>query len=411
MLAARENASKYQVLSSNTYREKLFRVFFQKLIASVERGHLTIVLPSGEQVTHQAAQPGGQGVIFFHNWRAIRRTIIYGGLGFVDSFIDGDWSSPDLAALLTLVAQAGTNDLNWVTKGFLPLRLWARVKHLSNANTRWRSRRNIKFHYDLGNWFFRLWLDRDMIYSSALYSHPDQTLEEAQAAKLTRIVELLDLKGGDDVLEIGCGWGALAVRLARDGAKVTGFTLSAEQLRHARKLAEKEKLLGSVDFQLKDYRDASGQFDRIVSIEMLEAVGEAYWPLYFDTLYRHTKPGGKIVVQTITIAEKYWPNYRRNVDFIQRHMFPGGMLPTKTIVNEQARCAGLRLISCETFGESYALTLAEWRRRFNINVSADAKRTLIDESFRRRWEYYFCYCEAGFRTGAIDVCLFTFEAP
>jgi cyclopropane-fatty-acyl-phospholipid synthase len=277
-----------------------------------------------------------------------------------------------------------------------------------NANTKTGSRRNIAFHYDLGNDFYRTWLDASMTYSSALYSRPDQGLEAAQERKLARILALLEMEEGHRVLEIGCGWGDLAARLAKSGCHVTGLTLSKEQLAHARALAQAEGIAGRTDLRLQDYRDVGGRYDRVVSIEMLEAVGERYWPTYFSTVRERLAPGGRAVLQVITIDEERFKTYRRSADFIQRYIFPGGMLPTRSIVAREAAQAGLRLVAEETFGASYALTLAEWRRRFFAAWPA-IERLGFPPAFRRLWEYYLCYCEAGFRAGVIDVGLYVLE--
>jgi cyclopropane-fatty-acyl-phospholipid synthase len=286
--------------------------------------------------------------------------------------------------------------------GFWPARIFNRVRHLLRANSKAGSRRNIAFHYDLGNAFYERWLDRSMTYSSALYAHPDQTLEDAQEAKLSRVEQLLDLRGGEKVLEIGCGWGALAMRLAHAGARVTGVTLSSEQLAFSRQRVEQQAVVGKVAFDMTDYRDLEGCYDRIVSIEMLEAVGEVYWPIYFKTLHNRLNAGGIAVLQVITIDEARFDAYRGSADFIQRHIFPGGMLPTKAIIVELSARAGLKLVSTQSFGQSYAATLSEWRKRFLASWPSIAEMG-FPERFRRLWDYYLCYCEAGFRAETIDV--------
>jgi cyclopropane-fatty-acyl-phospholipid synthase len=276
------------------------------------------------------------------------------------------------------------------------------------VNTKIGSRRNIAFHYDLGNDFYGQWLDRSMTYSSAFYETPGAALELAQQVKQDRIIEALELHGGEQVLEIGCGWGALAAQLARHGAKVIGLTLSARQLAYARDRIGAEGLADRVELRLQDYRDSDGCFDRIVSIEMLEAVGEQYWPAYFTTLRHRLRAGGKAVLQAITISEERFDSYRKGADFIQRYIFPGGTLPTRTILAEQAAQAGLLLDSVTCFGDSYALTLAEWRRRF-LNSWPAIETLGFRPSFRRLWEYYLSYCEAGFRMKVLDVGLYSLK--
>jgi cyclopropane-fatty-acyl-phospholipid synthase len=375
-----------------------------KVLSFAERGRLAILLPSGARIDHVGARPGPNAEVRLHRWRVLRRLALQGDIGFAMSYVDGDWSSPDLAALIEFAA---LNDSKFLTAlaGAAPFRLFNWLAHRMRSNTRAGSRRNIRAHYDLGNDFYRLWLDAKMIYSSAIYETPQATLEDAQERKLQRIVDCLQLSGGENVLELGCGWGALAARIAAKGARVTGVTLSPAQLDKARGVARDEELENRLDLRLEDYRDVRGRFDRIVSVEMIEAVGRENLPKYFEILRQRLRPGGLCVLQAITIAEERFADYCRRPDFIQRHIFPGGFLPTKTLLRETLERAGLRLASMETFGESYALTLKEWRRRF-LGAWPEIEKLGFPPSFRRLWEYYLCYCEAGFRAGAIDVGLY-----
>jgi cyclopropane-fatty-acyl-phospholipid synthase len=377
----------------------------RRLLPGLESGQITIGAPAGNRIVLRGRRPGPTATVVLHRWRALRRLLLGGDLGFAEAYIDGDWSSPDLPGLLDLVARNAAA-VDRKLRGASPARLFHRLRHLLNANTPRGSRRNISFHYDLGNAFYALWLDPQMIYSSALYRDDGQTLEQAQEAKLDRIVELLSPAEGDDILEIGCGWGALALRLAGNGNRVTGLTLSTEQLTWARDRARQTDAGDCCVFELKDYRRATGRFDRIVSIEMLEAVGERYWPTYFGKLRELLAPHGTAVIQVITIDENRFEHYRRNPDFIQRHVFPGGMLPTKSAIARQAAAAGLEVVDRETFGDSYARTLDEWRGRF-LHAWPTIQHLGADASFRRLWDYYLCYCAAGFRAGAIDVGLYT----
>ncbi len=391
----------------------LTRAVLGRLLRCLDEGHLTIITPTGERIEHRASATlkngrSGEAVVVIHRWRAIKRLAMQGDLGFAQSYMDGDWSSPDLTAFMAMAAHNGERFERMIA-GWGPVRLLNRWRHWRKANSKTGSRRNIAYHYDLGNAFYDKWLDPSMTYSSAIYANPQQSLEAAQANKLNRIVDRLDIRPGDQVLEIGCGWGALATRLAQSGASVTGLTLSTEQLAHAQALVAGQGLSQHVDLRLQDYRDCDGQFDRIVSIEMFEAVGESYWPVYFETLKKRLKPGGRAVLQVITIDESRFETYRRTPDFIQRYIFPGGMLPTKSILAEQATRAGLRLADRELFAASYALTLAEWRRRFLAAWPA-IEAMGFPPSFREMWVYYLCYCEAGFQTGAIDVGLYVLEA-
>ncbi|MBB4040479.1 cyclopropane-fatty-acyl-phospholipid synthase [Microvirga flocculans] len=379
--------------------------FLAKLLAAIQYGSLVVVTPSGERIRHEKRNPGPEAILVLHRWRALRRLASRGDLGFAQGYIDGDWTTPDLTTLIELAA-INTGALTRIINGFWPMRVLNRINHLLRANTRSGSRKNIAFHYDLGNDFYELWLDRTMTYSSALFTRGNMSLEEAQDAKLDRIAQLLQLASRQTVLEIGCGWGALAKKLADEhDASVTALTLSKEQRAHALSVAETNGLGDRIDIRLQDYRDVTGTFDRIVSIEMLEAVGEAYWPAYFSTLRRCLKPGGRAVLQVITIAEDRYDSYRSGADFIQTHIFPGGMLPSKALLKNHIEAAGLGLAHAESFGLSYAQTLAEWRIRFH-RAWPDIEKLGFDDRFRRMWDYYLCYCEAGFRTNAIDVGLY-----
>jgi len=383
------------------------QLVLRSLLRHFARGRLSITLPSGERMIHQGAQPGTEAAIVLHRWRPLLRLLTAGDIGLAESYVDGDWSSPDLTSLL-MVAGENIAALEPVIAGKLPVRLLQRLRHLRNRNTRTGSRRNIASHYDLGNAFYAHWLDRGMMYSAAIYPDEHASLEEAQQHRLDHIAGLLALGGGEQVLEIGCGWGSLAAKLAGQGASVTALTLSREQQRHAEALVQRNNLGAAVEVRLEDYRDVQGTFDRIVSIEMLEAVGEAYWPSYFAKLRSALKRGGAAVLQVITIDEARFEGYRRSPDFIQRHIFPGGMLPTRTILLDQARRHGFSISSVEMFGRGYALTLAEWRRRFTA-AWPSIEQQGFDRRFRRLWEYYLCYCEAGFRAGLIDVGLYRLQ--
>ncbi|MBP7565882.1 MAG: class I SAM-dependent methyltransferase [Burkholderiaceae bacterium] len=392
----------------STLARRPLRRLVQRLLDGITRGSVSVQLPDGQWLQATAAAPGAQATVVLHRWRALGRLLSGGDLGLAESYRDGDWSTPDLLGVMEFGLQ---NESGWGTalQGGRLARWLARLAHLRRANTRSGSRDNISFHYDMGNAFYAQWLDPSMLYSSAIYAHGEATLEQAQQARLGRIAELLQVPDGGSVLEIGCGWGALAADLARrHGAQVTGLTLSTEQLAHARERAAAQGLADRVDLRLQDYRDVQGRYDRIVSIEMIEAVGEAWWPTYFDTLRQRLADGGRAVLQVITIDEAHFDSYRRGADFIQRHIFPGGMLPTVTAMREHASAAGLTLRRDEAFGQGYALTLAEWRRRF-LRAWPTIAAQGFDEPFRRLWEYYLCYCEAGFRSGRIDVGLYTLE--
>lgn len=376
--------------------------WLERALAKVRYGSLEVALPDGTRLAAEGVLAGPRAVIVLHRWRTLLRLMGQGDAGLGFAYRDGDWSSPDLPALLAFGA-ANEAALGAALHGRGLAACVARLRHLTRCNTRRGSRENIAFHYDLGNLFYALWLDERMQYSSGLYRTGGESLDDAQAAKLDRIMELLEVHPGDRVLEIGCGWGGLASSLARRvPCSVHGITLSAAQLVHARERAEALGVDAQVTFERQDYRDVRGRFDRIVSIEMVEAVGERYWPVYFETLKERLDPGGQAVLQAITIAESHFDRYRRGADFIQRAIFPGGMLPTVTAIREQARQAGLVVEHAEHFGPSYAATVVEWRRRF-LATWPDIRALGFDERFRRLWDYYLCYCEAGFCSGRVDV--------
>ena len=308
---------------------------------------------------------------------------------------------PNLAALLLLLAQ-NEQALSAQSRSFVLANWLNRLRHGIRCNSIRGSRRNIAAHYDLGNDFYRLWLDPSMTYSSALFEHGERDLERAQRRKYNRLLDLLEAKPGQRVLEIGCGWGGFALQAAKRGLLVTGITLSHEQLAFARERLSAAGMAGSVDLRLQDYRHLSGTYDHIVSIEMLEAVGEENWDTYTCTLRRCLKPGGRAALQFITIDDSAFKGYRRNPDFIQRYIFPGGMLPTLPRFRASVEKSGLRTVRADLFGEDYARTLSEWHRRF-LKSEREVERMGFDERFRRMWKYYLGYCKAGFRSGHIDL--------
>ncbi len=372
-----------------------------RIFSGLECGHLVIDTPAGERLVINGNQPGTQGRLEIRSWRFLWRLVAGWDIGFAESYMAGEWISPNLGGLLMLALRNSA-----FAEPLRPPRLLLRLRHALNRNTRRGSRRNIAAHYDLGNEFYAHWLDAGMSYSAALFSSAGQTLEEAQNAKLDRVLDLLEVSGGEQVLEIGCGWGSLADRvIGRYGCALTSLTISAKQLEFARKRLRDLDLLRYSDLRLQDYRDVRGPYDRIVSIEMLEAVGEAYWSTYFEKLRVNLRPGGIAVLQVITINEDRFENYRRRPDFIQKYIFPGGMLPTTKIIECEIAAAGLRLVTSEFFGDSYARTLGEWQRRFQRAWPA-IEALGFDDRFKRTWEYYLAYCEAGFEAGAVNVGLY-----
>jgi cyclopropane-fatty-acyl-phospholipid synthase len=383
--------------------------FLRRMVGELECGELVIETPAGDRLVFSGRLSGPQAKVTIHSWRCIWRLASSWDIGFAEAYSDGEWSSSNLVALLKL---ASHNSALAEPLKFLRMpRFWPKLRHAMNRNTRRGGRRNIAAHYDLGNEFYHQWLDPGMTYSAGLFSSVDQTLEQAQDAKLNRVLSLLDLAGGENVLEIGCGWGSLAERiLQRHDCTMVGVTLSTEQLAFTQRRLRSSALDERSDIRLQDYRDVRGTFDRIVSIEMLEAVGEAYWPIYFEKLRDRLRPGGVGVLQVITIDEDRFEDYRGRPDFIQKYIFPGGMLPTTEIIERETAKAGLTLVAKEFFGDGYARTLEEWRRRFLESWPA-IEALGFDERFKRIWEYYLAYCQAGFETGAINVGFYKVTRP
>ncbi|MEO1193904.1 MAG: cyclopropane-fatty-acyl-phospholipid synthase family protein [Pseudomonadota bacterium] len=372
------------------------------LTRKTRAGRVSITLPDGSRAELVGAEPGPEAEITVHRPRLLRRLLLGGANGFADAYLDGDFDTPDLTQLLLFGA---ANQTAWgsLLRGRWPLRLAAHLGHRLRPNSKPGSRRNIAAHYDLGNSFYRLWLDRSLTYSSAVFAEADQPLEEAQRNKYRLICEAAGIRQGDSVLEIGCGWGGFAIYAAQERqARVTAVTISDAQFDAASKRVHDAGLEDRVTLLKSDYRDLKGSYDAIVSIEMIEAVGERYWPTYFAKLRSLSQPGGKVALQAITIDEGQVAHYRRSADFIQRHIFPGGMLPSRSQIGDAAQAAGLRVAQDGGYGLDYAQTLALWRQRFEA-AWQDVATLGFDQRFRRLWRYYLSYCEAGFRAGRIDL--------
>jgi len=372
------------------------RLVFQ-LLEQLQGGMLEIRLPDGSS---RLFGDGEHGVTLSVSDEAMFGAVLArGDIGLAEAYLDGHWDSPDITGLLSLLAK-NRAVLKTAVYGSWRKLLAARVRHWLNGNSRAGSKRNIMAHYDLGNDFYQLWLDPGMSYSSALYRAVDAgDLESAQRAKYRRILRRLKADAGDRVLEIGCGWGGFAEMAVEQGLQVTGLTLSPAQLAWA------QKRVPGADLRLQDYRDTKEQFDHIVSIEMFEAVGERWWPTYFKTIAKSLKPGGRAVVQSITIRDDLFADYRKGTDFIQQYVFPGGMLPSRAAFRAAAAKQGLVVHGEYAFGEDYARTLAEWRHAFEAKWPEIAALG-FDENFRRLWRMYLCYCEAGFLAGNVDVVHF-----
>jgi len=367
----------------------------------LRRGALTLTLPDGSVAHVEGSLPGPQADITLHRGRALARLMLGGGTGFADAYVDGDWNSADPASVVELGA-VNREAMTGAFLGNVVTRLAARWIHRRNANTRSGSRQNIHAHYDLGNDFYALWLDSGMTYSSGVYPAAASTLEEAQEEKYRRLLDLLGATPGQHILEVGCGWGSFACYAARCGMRVTAVTISNAQLAWTQRAVQAAGVADRVTVVLSDYRDLRGTFDHIVSIEMIEAVGEAYWPEYFSRLRALLAPEGRVALQAITIDDALFDEYRRDPDFIQTRVFPGGMLPSPDKIAQHANAAGFRIAADLPYGAHYARTLSDWRTRFRAALPA-VEAQGFDERFRRLWDFYLAYCEGGFRAGCLDV--------
>ncbi len=380
-----------------------------RLMKRLKHGTLNVQLPGGGSLTFGTADPNElHAAIRLRNWKPCAAALKSGDIGFAESFIAGDWSSPDLTALLTLFI-ANRDEVEAVVYGSWWGSLLYRARHFFNRNSRRGSAKNIHAHYDLGNEFYRLWLDPTMNYSSAWFEGDRRgDLVQAQHAKVRRALTECGVRPGDRVLEIGCGWGALAEAAARDfGARVTGVTLSSEQLAWGQQRLAAAGLEGELRFQ--DYRDiADGPFDAIASIEMFEAVGREYWPSFFATVHDRLKRGGKACIQTITIRDDLFERYVKSTDFIQQYIFPGGLLPSVAAFRTAAAQAGLKVVTELDFGLDYAETLRRWRAGF-LAADGPVRQLGFDTRFMRIWEFYLGYCEAAFATRNTSVVQFTLQ--
>jgi cyclopropane-fatty-acyl-phospholipid synthase len=395
-------------VTHNEDRATIAERLLLRVIGQLDAGDMTFRLPGCAPVKLEGGRTGHSADIEIRRWRGLLRLIGGGDVGFANAYRAGDWDTSDLTGLLTWAIE-NEAALDSATRGNALSRMLNRLRHSRHENSRPNSRRNIAAHYDLGNEFYSKWLDAGMNYSSGIHRSAQGSLEGAQANKIDEVCRLLSLSGGERVLEIGCGWGAVAERLiASHGCTLTAVTLSQEQRVYTLDRLEQAGLGHAADIRLEDYRDIEGHFDRVVSIEMLEAVGEEYWPQYFAKLRDCLAPGGIGVLQVITIAPDRYAAYRGRPDFIQLEIFPGGALPTSDIIAAQAATAGLEITRREMFGASYARTLAEWRRRFNASWR-EIVPLGFDEPFRRAWNYYLSYCEAGFSTGVLNVGLYRIE--
>ena len=365
-------------------------------------GGITFVLPSGREISLGGSEPGAHARVEIKDYNFMRRVLAAGDIGLAEGYMAGEWSTPDLTAVLASASQ-NWERLTRLVEGNAVMRAVNTLGHRLRPNTRQGARRNIHAHYDLGNAFYQRWLDPSMTYSSARFERPELSLSEAQRAKYASLARAMDLKAGHSVLEIGCGWGGFAEYAAGEvGAKVTGVTISREQYDFARRRLFEQGLADQAEIRLVDYRDVEGQFDRVASIEMFEAVGERYWPAYFRKVHDVLAEGGRAGLQIITIRDELFDDYRSRADFIQKYVFPGGMLGSEAQLRQVAGRAGLAWGEVVRFGQDYGRTLAEWRQRFHAAWD-DISGLGFDDRFRRLWSFYLSYCEAGFRTGRTDV--------
>ena len=386
------------------------RLLVDALASRLSVGSLAVTLPNGERRNYRGDAPRPAAAISINRSRVLRRLFTGGGLGFAGSYIDGDWDSDDLTTLLEVAAR-NQAILDQAIKGRPWVRAFNRCVHALRGNSRRGSRRNIAAHYDLGNDFYALWLDPTLTYSAALYDSQTDSLDAAQARKYARMAEIADLRPEHEVLEIGCGWGGFSMWAARTiGCRVTALTISRQQYEFCKQRIAAAGLADRVTVRLQDYRDVRGRFDRVVSIEMLEAVGERYWPVFFDALRERLVPGGRAALQVITIDDAVFPAYRARTDFVQRYIFPGGMLPAPGKLREAVRAARLAWQSDADHGADYARTIAEWRVRFE-RAWPEITALGFDDRFRRLWRYYLAYCEAGFRTGRIGLMQIGLSRP
>lgn len=376
--------------------------FLLAILSHLHCGRLTLTLPDGSQHQFSGAMSGPDSDLTIHTESALRRLLHDGKMGFCEAFMDGEASSQSLPTLIEL-AVLHDKYLENALKTNIFRQAGLRLFHMLRRNNKLGSAKNIAHHYDIGNSFYEAWLDPTMTYSSAVFDSETDDLTTAQLNKYKRLAELADIQPGDRVLEIGCGWGGFAKFVSEHiGAHVTGITISQAQLAYAKASLAEAGLQNKVDLKLMDYRDLQGRFDKIVSIEMFEAVGQAYWPVYFDTISRMLKSGGRAVIQSITIDHDAFQSYRDQPDFIQRYIFPGGMLPSMPMLQSPVAQAGLELVAENGYASDYARTLQEWRARF-LAAWPSLAGDKFDNRFKRMWELYLAYCEGGFRAGMIDV--------
>jgi len=400
------------VLTSTDNQQNLPRYFTRvfNLVGKLNSGRVDFILPDGRRFRAEGVRPGPVAEVNINNPDVFARLVREGDLGFSDAYLDGWWTTPDLQAFMDFI-HADNDDMYDEFPGMGLVRAWEKARFWFQSNSKRQALKNISYHYDLGNDFYSLWLDDTMTYSSALFSTSQESLENAQVAKYASMIDQMGVKPGDHVLEIGCGWGGFAEYAAKErGLKVTGLTISKEQLDYARKRINNNGLGDKVNLKLQDYRDETGVYDGVASIEMFEAVGEKYWPIYFNKVRQCLKPGKQATLQIITIHDARWEVYRKGVDFIQKYIFPGGMLPSPTVLRQEVARAGLNVQHSIEFGKSYSQTLRRWFEVFNDQW--DTISTMgFDDRFRRMWNFYLTSCAATFESGNCDVTQITLQKP
>ncbi len=400
------------VLTSTDNQQNLPRYFARvfNLVRKLNSGRVDFILPDGRQFRAEGAKPGPVAEVFINNPDVFARLVREGDLGFSDAYLDGWWTTPDLQAFMDFI-HADNDDMYDEFPGMGLVRAWEKARFWFQSNSKRQALKNISYHYDLGNDFYKLWLDDTMTYSSALFSTSQESLENAQVAKYASMIDQMGVKPGDHVLEIGCGWGGFAEYAAKErGLKVTGLTISKEQHDFARKRINNKGLGDKVNLKLQDYRDETGVYDGVASIEMFEAVGEKYWPIYFNKVKQCLKPGKQATLQIITIHDSRWEVYRKGVDFIQKYIFPGGMLPSPTVLRQEVAKAGLNVQHSIEFGKSYSQTLRRWFEVFNDQWDTISGMG-FDDRFRRMWNFYLTSCAATFESGNCDVTQITLQKP
>jgi cyclopropane-fatty-acyl-phospholipid synthase len=384
---------------------KYFPQIFKKF-QSIERGQIDITLPDGRQFRAQGSQPGPVGYLNVQHDNLFKRVVREGNLGFAEAYLDDWWDTPDLQAFLDVLV-SNMASVSQPVPGSGLARRYEVFRHWLLQNTKKQTPKNLAKHYELGNAFYDAWLDNTMSYSSAIFENPQEDLEVAQRRKIKRMCDTVNLKEGDRFMDIGCGWGALAIYAAKErGAKVTALTLSKAHFDYTSALIQKEGLSEQVEVTIRDYRDETGSYDGIGSIEMIEHVGEKYWPIYFKSIHDCLTDNGRATVQAITIADDLYPTYRTTQDFIRKHIFPGGMLPYDKGIREIANASGLKLVECLSFPDSYSITLRRWNQAFDASWS-QIEPMGFDQRFKRLWNYYLTMSAAGHAYGATSVTQYT----